>query len=165
MTDITLKVDNGYFNYRVGAIILDHGCLLMVKNDVEPYYYSVGGRVKFGETADDAVLRETWEETHLRFEIDRLAFVHENFFLSGLRDSKPCHEISLFFLMKPRADLHNMRCDSAGGDGQAESLHWLPISELASYPLFPEFFKTELACLKDGVGHFVTKGEKTFPAK
>lgn len=34
-----------------------------------------------GETAEDAVKREVLEETGVAYEADRLAFIHENFFL------------------------------------------------------------------------------------
>jgi len=42
--DLTFETQYGRFNYRVGAIIIDDGKLLMVKNPNSPYYYSVGGR-------------------------------------------------------------------------------------------------------------------------
>lgn len=78
--DLTFKTNYGKFNYRVGAIIIRDNKLLMVKNDGNPYYYSVGGRVKLKETSKEAVIRETFEETGVKFEIDRLAFIHEHFF-------------------------------------------------------------------------------------
>lgn len=34
--------------------------LLMVKNEKQDYMYSVGGRVKFGETSKEAVEREVF---------------------------------------------------------------------------------------------------------
>ena len=46
MTDITLKVDEGYFIYKVGAIIIHDEKILMVKNESYPYYYTVGRIVK-----------------------------------------------------------------------------------------------------------------------
>ena len=49
-------------------------------NENRVFYYSVGGRVKFGESLEKAVLREVKEETGIEAEIDRMAFVHENFF-------------------------------------------------------------------------------------
>ena len=166
MTDITLQADNGYFNYRVGAVILYENNVLMVKNDNYPYYYSVGGRVKFEETSENAVLREAYEETHLHFEIDRLAFIHENFFIGGFKNDQPFHEIALFFLMKPHSSIQNIKCESVGADGAKESLHWLPIETLLNYPVFPAFFKTELKALKSNkTGHFVTKDGHTFCAK
>jgi len=73
--DYKLNVDDGYFIYRVGAIITNDNCVLMIKNENHPYYYSIGGRVNFGETAEDVIIREAHEETNIHFEIDRLAFL------------------------------------------------------------------------------------------
>lgn len=52
----------------------------MVENDRFDHMYSVGGRIKFGETAEESVVREVFEETGMKMEIDRLGFIHENFF-------------------------------------------------------------------------------------
>ncbi|MFJ6268164.1 NUDIX hydrolase [Lysinibacillus xylanilyticus] len=78
--DITFPTKDGVFNMRVGAIILHEDKVLMVKNNRDPYYYSVGGRVKLQETLEDAIIRECFEETKVHFEVDRLVFIHENFF-------------------------------------------------------------------------------------
>jgi len=42
---------------RMGAIILRDDKVLMVKNNRDPYYYSVGGRVKLQETLEEAIIR------------------------------------------------------------------------------------------------------------
>ena len=77
--DMTVPCEDGFINIRVGAIIMKDGKLLMVGNSARPeYLYSVGGRVKFGETAEEAVVREVYEETGVRLEPDRLGFVHES---------------------------------------------------------------------------------------
>jgi len=165
MTDITLKVEDGYFIYGVSAIILHNNNVLMAKNDNYPYYYPIGGRVSFGETSENAVLREVHEETGVDFEIDRLAFIHENFFVGSFMGNKPCHEIRLFYLMKPHNDVENIKCSNVDVNGEKESLHWLPIDKLSEYHLFPEFFKSELRCLKNEVGHFITKGGNTVRVK
>ena len=57
-----------WFRYRVGAIIIEDGCVLMAKNDVDDYYYSIGGVVHMGETSKQAVLREVREETGISYE-------------------------------------------------------------------------------------------------
>ena len=62
-SDCTIPIDNGLINIRVGAIIRKENQFLMVGNDRQDYLYSVGGRVKFGETAEEAVIREVFEET------------------------------------------------------------------------------------------------------
>lgn len=60
--NMTVPCDNGLLNIRVGAIIMKNGKILMVENKIRPeYLYSVGGRIKFGETAEEAVIREVLE--------------------------------------------------------------------------------------------------------
>ena len=157
MADVTLEISGGLFNYKVGAIILNKEKVLMIKNDEFPYYYTVGGRVQFGETSEDTVLRETFEETNVVFEVERLAFIHENFFIADFMENKYCHEIALYYLMKKSSGLNNLFCNSTGGNGEIESLHWLSINELSKYPVFPEFYKTELQNLSNEVLHFITK--------
>ena len=79
-SDCTVPIDDGLLNIRVGAIICRGNEFLMMENDKDPFLYSVGGRVKFGETAQEAIVREVLEETGTQMEIDRLGFVHENYF-------------------------------------------------------------------------------------
>ena len=76
--DMTVPCEDGLINLRVGAIIMKNGQILMVGNDIHPeYLYSIGGRIKFGETSEEAIVREVLEETGVKLEIDRLGFVHE----------------------------------------------------------------------------------------
>ena len=78
----------------------------MVENDRFDHLYSVGGRIKFGETAEEAVVREVFEETGRKMEIDRLGFIHENFFPgdSLKKQGNIVHEISFFFYMNVPTD-------------------------------------------------------------
>ncbi|MDE6293319.1 MAG: NUDIX domain-containing protein, partial [Clostridiales bacterium] len=123
---------NDRFSYRVGAIIIEEGCVLLATNESADYYYSVGGRVHFGETAYDAVLREVKEETGVDYEVDRLAFVHENFFVEpcGVNKNKKFHEIALFYVMKPRG-IKQTFPDGYCMDGR-ERYVWIPIEKLKS---------------------------------
>ena len=161
MSDILFKSNNMNFSYRVGAVIIHNNNVLMVKNENYPYYYSVGGGVQFGETSEDAVLREVWEETSVNLEIDRLAFIHENIFIAGFMDDIPFYELRLFYLMKTNEDIENILCNSSGLDGGRETLHWLPVDRLSEYPAFPEFYKSELHDLSNKVKHFITKNDIT----
>ena len=54
--DCTFETEKGIFNFRVGVIIADGRKVLMARNPNEPreFYYSVGGRVNFGESMEDA---------------------------------------------------------------------------------------------------------------
>ena len=58
--DMSVSCGDGLINLRVGAIILRDGRFLMVRNARSDYFYSVGGRIKMGETAEEAVVREVW---------------------------------------------------------------------------------------------------------
>lgn len=153
--DLTFKTSIGKFNYRVGAIIIRDKKLLMIKNDSAPYYYSVGGRVKLNETSEEAVVRETFEETGIGLEIDRLAFIHEHFFTEETT-KEHYHEIALFYLMKVPTNM-DFVCRSFGEQGAKEHLHWLPIEDLGSYHLYPKFFKTKLSRNINGIEHIISK--------
>ena len=59
--NMTVPCDNGLINLRVGAIILKDGKFLMAGNERDDYLYSVGGRLQFGETAEEAVVREAMQ--------------------------------------------------------------------------------------------------------
>lgn len=147
----------GWFRYRAGAIIIENGCVLMVKTDRDDYYYSVGGGVHLHETAEEAVLREVFEETGVHYEIDRLVFIHENFFkgIPGNKDTL-CHEIAFYFLMKPRGT-QELNDSSYTEDGTRENMHWLPIERFSEYKAFPSFFGEKLSNIGDKVEHIVTK--------
>ena len=148
MQELRFKEESKMFYYRVGAIIIEDNHVLMIKIDSVDYLYSIGGVVNHGETAEEAVLREIQEETGVDYEIERPVFVYENIFSES---DKYFHGIELFFLMKPRGTREGLVCKSHGMDGAKESLHWLPLNEMAEMKLFPEFFKTRLHSLPSGI--------------
>lgn len=154
--DCFLKVEKARFRYRAAAIIIEDGCVLMAGNCLEDNYYSVGGAVMMGETAEDAVRREVFEETGVHYEIDRLALIHENFFsdATGTQAGLSNHELCLYFLMKPRGTRELGTLGTV--NGVLETMHWLPVSELKNQKLFPTFYKDYLPDLPSGVTHIVT---------
>ena len=152
-TDCTFKTENGRFNYRVGAIILNKTDLLMAYNRSYDQYYTVGGRVKLHETSEEAIIREIYEETGVKAEIDRLGFTQENFFkIDGL----PYHELSFFYYIKP-FDYDLINFDSIKCDGDTEELRWVDLTDLPNSEFYPEFFKTELLNPSNTPKHFINK--------
>ena len=153
--DITLPIEDGYVNVRVGAIIRKDGRFLMVGNDREDYYYSVGGRVQFGESMEQAVRREVLEETGVALEIDRLGFVHEDFFYADVpsKRGKPVYELAFYYYMKTPADFEPV-CRSLTEDGVTEYLTW--VSPDTPKRLYPSFFRTELAQPVPFIRHMLT---------
>ena len=154
--DMCVVCGDGFLNIRAGAIIMKDGKLLMVSNDRD-YLYSVGGRLKFGETAEEAVVREVLEETGVQMEIDRLGFVHENYFYGDALSNrnKLIYEISFFFYMKV-PDTFVPVSDSFTEESSKERLVWVSLDE--DVKMYPKFFKTELKAPTDTVKHFTTDG-------
>lgn len=153
--DICVPCGDGFVNLRVGAIIQKNGKILMVGNENVNYLYSVGGRIQFGETAQEAVVREVLEETGVKMEVDRLGFVHENYFVgdSPAKMGKTVYEISLFFYMKvPENFAPENR--SFTEDDHKEFLTWVTPGD--EHKKYPAFFDTELLTPSQGVRYFVT---------
>ena len=154
-SDMTVPCDSGLINIRVGAVIVRDGRYLMVSNGRSDYLYSVGGRIRFGETAEEAVVREVEEETGVRMEIDRLGFVHENYFYGDAPANlgKLIYEVSFFFYMKV-PDGFQPVSGSFTEDGSREYLKWVSADEAVT--VYPSFFRTELRHPEKTVKHFVT---------
>jgi len=153
--DMCVSCDDGILNIRVGAIIMKNGKILMVGNERSDYLYSVGGRIKFGETAEEAVVREVLEETGIKMQIDRLGFVHENYFYGDAPTNlgKLIYEISFFFYMKTPDDFTPVSDSFTEGNCE-EYLRWVSLDE--DIRMYPTFFKTELKNPVDTVKHFVS---------
>lgn len=148
---------NKRFRYRACALIIEDGYILFAKNNLDDYYYSIGGAVEVGETLEDAVKREVLEETGEAYEIDRLMFFHENFFTgAGTLSGFECHEIAFYFLMKPKGK-KELKCNSVATCGEEENVYWLPIDKLKDYKAFPRFLGEKLQNLGEKFEHIVTK--------
>ncbi|MBD5083798.1 MAG: NUDIX domain-containing protein [Clostridiales bacterium] len=154
-SDMTVPCDSGLINIRVGAIIMQDGKILMVGNERNDYFYSVGGRIQFGETAEEAVIREVLEETGVRMEVDRLGFIHENYFVGDAPNNfgKLIYEISFYFYMKV-PDGFTPVSGSFTEDHSKEYLKWVSPDEERT--IYPTFFRTELLHPAGYAKHFIT---------
>ncbi|MBQ4128729.1 MAG: NUDIX domain-containing protein [Ruminococcus sp.] len=161
--DCCFTHDNNWFRYRVGAIIIEDDCVLFVKNNIDDYYYSVGGGVHMNEEAQDAIVREVYEETGVKYEIDHLAVIHENFFSQNSSSLKglTCHEISLYYLMKSRGT-KKLNSNSYNSFGAKEEMCFLPLDKLEDYTVYPSFIKDNLQQIKDGIVHIITRDNKNY---
>ena len=143
--DISFKNGNEKFNYRVCAIIINEGKILAMKDGNSPYYYLPGGRVKIGETAEYAVLRECKEELNAEPEIIRPLWLNQAFFTEDVSRIR-FHELCLYFLM----DISKTDIISRGDkfvlseNGSKHSFEWLLFENLENEYFYPTFLKKDI---------------------
>ena len=154
--DCCFQSKNKRFRYRAAAIIVENGCVLFAGNEINDYYYSIGGGVHIGETAEEAVQREVFEETGIQYEIEHLAIIHENFFVesTGKYKGLDFHEVAFYFLMKSRGT-QKLKSNSFT-QGVKENMHWIPIEDLDKVVAFPVFMKSYLQSKHKEILHIVT---------
>ena len=100
----------------------------------------VGGGVHMGETSHDCIEREVLEETGIHAKVDYLAVVCENFFKGkgGEIEGRDCHTLEFYYYMKI-LDEDLSVCKHKTDVG--EELVWLPIEEIETSKIKPEFIK------------------------
>ena len=143
--DITFDTSEGRFNYRVCAILLDGDRLLAMHDERSPYFYLPGGRVRMGERAEDAVLREVREELGIEARIVRPLWLSQSFFTEDVTGIQ-YHELCLYFLL----DISETDLLSRGETftrrerRHTHTFQWLPFDRLREEYLYPLFLKTEI---------------------
>lgn len=133
---------------RVARALVFHGDDMLVcewEKEKAPHderYFPVGGRIEFGETALEALIREVREETGCAVAKYRLVYMHENFFESG---DAAVQEIGWYFVVEldrfaPEPGERMPNPDVAG-----LWLAWVPVHELVAEPwLAPDFLASRL---------------------
>lgn len=141
--DLTLKIDLGYFNHRVAAVIIKDNRLLAQKNIADNSYYLVGGRVSFGESTEEALVREIKEELKIDISSYKPLWINECFFTES---GKQYHEIGMYYIV----DIENMEFNCFENDfeinesNRINHFSWLNIDDLDKVVLYPEFIKNEI---------------------
>jgi 8-oxo-dGTP pyrophosphatase MutT (NUDIX family) len=131
------------------------GRLLLLKREKEPYrgYWGMpGGKIRFGETVEQAALREAKEETALPLSFNRICGVATENILSETG------EVEAHFIMF----IVSLRADSVDfTPGEEGELQWFPASELETDGVIPsdrEMLKTfVLPGARAEVKHFTVR--------
>ena len=150
--DITFETEAGRFNYRVCAVLLDRGRILAMHDERSPYFYLPGGRVRMGERAEDAVLREVREELGIEARIERPLWLSQSFFNEDVAHVD-YHELCLYFLVDASATDLLTRGDRFRGPElrHVHDFEWLPFERLKNEYFYPIFLKTEIYRLPEGL--------------
>lgn len=148
--DISFKLDNRKFNYRVCALFIDDGRILAMHDERSPYFYLPGGRVELGERAEDALMREVKEELGIDVAIVRPLWLNQAFFTEDV-DSLRYHEICIYFLMDKRGTDLLQRGDrfTLTEGKHTHTFEWLSFERLESEYFYPTFLKKEIYNLPD----------------
>lgn len=141
--DLTLKTELGYFNHRVAAVIINDNKLLAQKNTLDNSYYLVGGRVSFGESTAEALVREVKEELKIDVDNYKPLWVNECFFTVK---TKYYHEIGMYYFVDISNTSFNcfQKIFEIKEGHRINTFEWLDIDNLENVILYPEFIKNEL---------------------
>ena len=99
MSDITVKFEEGKFNFRV-AVIVEYNEKILVQEEIEDENFRLPGRVHIMENTKDAIIREIEEELGIKVDKDNLKLVQiaENFFdYLDNEKVKNVHELSYIY--------------------------------------------------------------------
>ncbi|MGE7947114.1 NUDIX hydrolase [Lysinibacillus sp. NPDC093688] len=118
--DLTVKMNAGKLNIRVGAWIV-HGDNLLVSQFPDGTISLPGGRVQLRETSIEAIEREILEETGMQLDTPKLFAVIENFFL----EKEYFHE----FLFIYRVQIP-IQPKYYGQDSSNQIIKWIPLTQV-----------------------------------
>ena len=155
---IRFNQGNRCFNYRVVGVAIHNDSVLLHRFDHESFWTLPGGRAELGETAEQTITREMFEELRTDVDVERLLWVVENFFeYTGVK----YHELALYFLIHFRpgsTPLHSEVFDGVEGDVPLR-FRWFPLRRdaLVALPLFPPFLPEGLTALPRSPVHVVQR--------
>ena len=143
--DITYVSGGEKFNYRVCAVIISDNKILAMRDERSPYFYLPGGRVRLGETAEHAVIRELKEELNVTPKIVRPLWLVQNFFKEDV-DGLNYHELCIYYLTDVS---HTSLPDKGERFTLREGKHihhfeWLAFERLRDEYFYPIFLKTSI---------------------
>lgn len=165
--DILLKAGNGLFSLRVAGVLEHNGKILVHRFANGREFSFPGGHVQFGETSEQALIREYREEIKAQIKPGRLLWIQENFWKLDGRD---CHQIAFYYQIKlegePPCPLDGSfyATDTMMGKTYPLEFVWLDLSDLKNVTLYPEFAAERLLNPADHTEHFLTVSPAfTFP--
>jgi len=157
--DISFKTDEGRFNYRVAGIIIHDNKLLIMKDERSPYYYIPGGRVLMNELSEDAIVREIKEELNANVKVNRMLWIHENFFHEEYFKEN-FHEICFYYLL----DMMDNKLIEKGEEfvliesgKHTLTFLWKDICEIERLNIYPLLVKNNILQLPQVINHIVEK--------
>lgn len=140
--DLTILLEGVTLNIRVAVIMKTAKGYIFEKNP-KGYLFTLGGRVKSGESSFEAAQREVQEELGFKMEEAKLTAIVENFF--GPTDAQ-VHEICFVYRYEATVTI-------------ALSNEFIEVSEgaLPAEDIRPEVIKTIITNKEDTLTHIIVK--------
>jgi 8-oxo-dGTP pyrophosphatase MutT (NUDIX family) len=153
--DIVFKNEKSVFNYRVAAIWIEKGHVLIHRSATDSTWSLPGGRVEMMEDSQASVVREIKEELGIEVQVDQLVWSVENFFeYSGHN----FHEIGFYYKISPVNDVTYFKDgDFHGNEGERLVYRWVAIEEIDQIELYPQFLREELKNIPANPQHIVVR--------
>jgi len=118
---------------RVRLVIVKNGKILLSWNNIDKYFFYIGGKLEFGETLKEACEREIAEECQgARFTFKKILYVRD--FILPEEDE---HSVEFFIL----GDIDKFEEIDGIRDDEFEGKHWqewVGLVELKKVKIFPE---------------------------
>lgn len=156
--DLIFKEDDFVFSYRIAGILIRDRKILLQKPIGDEGYSIPGGHVSFGETSEQALIREFREEIGADIATDRLILVGENYFPWG---DRPCQQIGLYYTVSLRGEgqipLEGAfpALDDAGKPRDDLLMHWIPLDALDDMLLYPTNILPHIRSIPEHPIHFI----------
>ena len=150
--DLTFRLTEGTFNFRVAAVMINDGKLLVMQDTQSPYWYLPGGRVHMHEAAEVALYRELQEELQVLPESLKPLWLVQNFYREDV-NREQYHEMGLYMLANVSGTELLTRGEefTTCEEGQINTFRWVAFEELADMYLYPLFIKKEIFQLPESL--------------
>jgi 8-oxo-dGTP pyrophosphatase MutT (NUDIX family) len=154
---VHFPVGDRLFNYRVAAVAIRDGHVLVCHEDDDDYVMLPGGRVEMGESSLVALAREVDEELHSTAEVRQLLFTVEDFF--G-HEGRTVHEIGVYYAIDLPSDFPFRSTGvvfETEDEGHRLDFEWVPIAGdgLITRLLQPQWLVGRLANLPAAPQHLI----------
>ena len=141
--DLTLDVEDYKLNIRAGGVIIHNNKILTHRNINKDHYCLPGGRIEIGESSEQTIIREIYEELGKEIEITGYLATIENFFEM---EGKKYHEIFFIHRIEFRKEedkkinynMHNIE------GKEYLQYEWLDLDKIEEYNILPKCLKEVL---------------------
>ena len=154
---ISFPIEGARFNYRVAAVIIVDGHVLICDEDDDDYSMLPGGRVELGESSILSLQREIAEEIGLAGQIGSLILTSESFYR---REGEHFHELGYFYRVELPADARPNGQSPwlvTHDEGHEHRFHWIALDSdgVKTFNLKPEWLPEVLRRLPDQLTHII----------